>query len=111
MEHRTMSRSSITTADEDLLPNPHPGEILALEFMQPIGLSQNALARALHVPPRRINELVHGRRAVSADTDLRLARYFGLSEGFFLGLQADYDLMQRKREIASELLTISPRAA
>jgi antitoxin HigA-1 len=93
------------------LPNPHPGEILALEFMQPLGLSQNALARALHVPPRRINQLVQGKRAVSADTDLRLARYFGLSEGFFLGLQADYELLQRKREIAAELETISPRAA
>ena len=106
-----MSRSSTITTDEDLLPNPHPGEILAAEFMQPIGLSQNALARALHVPPRRINQLVHGKRAVSADTDLRLARYFRLSEGFFLGLQADFDLMQRKREIAADLETISPRAA
>jgi antitoxin HigA-1 len=106
-----MSRSSTTTTDEDLLPNPHPGEILAVEFMQPMRLSQNALARALRVPPRRINELVHGKRAVSADTDLRLARYFGLSEGFFLGLQVDYDLMRRKREIAAELDTISPRAA
>jgi antitoxin HigA-1 len=106
-----MSKSSTITTDENLLPNPHPGEILTLEFMQPIGLSQNALARVLHVPPRRINELVHGKRAVSADTDLRLARYFGLSEGFFLGLQADYDLMQRKREIAAELETINPRAA
>jgi addiction module HigA family antidote len=76
-----------------------------------MGLSQNALARSLRVPPWRINELVHGRRAVSADTDLRLARYFGLSEGFFLGLQADYDLMQRKREIGAELATIQPRAA
>ena len=106
-----MSASSTTTTDQNLLPNPHPGEILALEFMQPIGLSQNALARAIHVPPRRINELIHGKRAVSADTDLRLARYFGLSEGFFLGLQADYDLMQRKRQIAAELETIRPRAA
>jgi len=64
---------STVVTDEDLLPNRHPGEILALEFMQPVGLSQNALARALHVPPRRINELVHGKRAVSADSDLRLA--------------------------------------
>lgn len=105
------SRSSTTTTDEDLLPNPHPGEILALEFMRPIGLSQNALARAIHVPPRRINELVHGKRAVSADTDLRLARYFGISEGFFLGLQADHDLMRRRREIVAELEAIRPRAA
>ena len=75
-----------------------------------MGLSQNRLARALHVPPRRINELVLGKRGVTADTDLRLARYFGLSEGFFLGLQADYDLMQRRRQIAAELETISPGA-
>lgn len=95
----------------DLLPNPTPGEILAAEFLSPMGISQNALARALHVPPRRINEIVLGKRAVSADTDLRLARYFGLSEGFFLGLQTDYDLMQRRREIADVLTTISPRAA
>jgi antitoxin HigA-1 len=105
------SSASTVTTEKDLLANPHPGEILALEFMQPLGLSQNALARALHVPPRRINQLVHGKRAVSADTDLRLARYFGLSEGLFLGLQADFELMQRKREIATELETISPRAA
>jgi antitoxin HigA-1 len=60
------------------------------------------------VPPRRINELVLGKRGVTADTDPRLARYFGLSEGFFLGLQADYDLMQRRRQIAAELEAISP---
>jgi addiction module HigA family antidote len=103
-----MSKSSITTGDADLLPNPHPGEILLEEFMKPIGLSQNGLARAVHVPPRRINELVLGKRSFTADTDLRLARYFGLSEGFFLGLQADYDLMERRRQIAAELETITP---
>jgi addiction module HigA family antidote len=102
-----MSRSS-TITETDLLPNPHPGEILLEEFLRPMGLSQNRLARALHVPPRRINELVLGKRSVTADTDLRLARYFRLSEGFFLGLQADYDLMQRRRQIAAELETISP---
>jgi addiction module HigA family antidote len=69
------------------------------------------LARAVHVPPRRINEIVLGKRAVTADTDLRLARYFGMSEGFFLGLQGDYDLMQRRREIGADLMSISPRAA
>jgi addiction module HigA family antidote len=63
------------------------------------------------VPPRRINQLVQGKRAVTADTDLRLARYLGMSEGFFLGLQADYDLMERKRQIAAELEMIRPRAA
>ncbi len=87
-----------------------PGEILLEEFLKPLGLSQNRLARALHVPPRRINELVLGKRAITADTDLRLARYFGLSEGFFLGLQAEYDLMQRRRQIAPDLETISPGA-
>ncbi len=103
-----MSRSSTTTPEGDLLPNPHPGEILLEEFMKPMGLSQNALARAINVSPRRINELVHGKRAVTADTDLRLARFFGISEGFFLGLQGDYDLMQRRRQIESELATIAP---
>ena len=104
-----MSKSS--TIMTDLLPNPTPGEILAEEFLGPMGISQNALARALRVPPRRINEIVLGKRAVSADTDLRLARYFGVSEGFFLGLQTDHDLMQRRREIADVLTAISPRAA
>lgn len=106
-----MSRSSTTTAEADLLRNPHPGEILLEEFLRPLALSQNGLARAIHVPPRRINELVLGKRAVTADTDLRLARYFGLSEGFFLGLQTDYDLMKRRRAIGQELETIKPRAA
>ena len=76
-----------------------------------MGLSQNALARALHVPPRRINETVLDKRAVTADTDLRLARYLGMSQGFFLGLQADHDLMERRREIAGDLSAIDPRAA
>ncbi len=106
-----MSRSSTTMTDDDRLPNPHPGEILLEDFLKPMGLSQNALARAVHVPPRRINELVLGKRSVTADTDLRLARYFGLSEGVFLGLQNDYDLMERRRQIEAELQSIQPRAA
>lgn len=106
-----MLRSSTTTAEGDLLPNPHPGEVLLEEFLKPMRLSQNALARAIHVPPRRINEIVLGKRDVSADTDLRLARYFGISEGFFLGLQTDHDLMERRREIEPDLLVIEPRAA
>jgi addiction module HigA family antidote len=105
-----MSKSSTTTRS-DLLPNPHPGEILLEEFLRPMGLSQNALARAVDVPPRRINEIVLGKRGVSADTDLRLARFFGLSDGYFLGLQADFDLMQRRREIAPVLARITPHAA
>jgi len=104
-----MSVSS--TIMTDLLPNPHPGDILLEEFLKPMGLSQNALARAVHVPPRRINEIVLSKRAVTADTDLRLARYFGLSEGFFLGLQTDYDLMLKRREIEGDLSSITPHAA
>jgi addiction module HigA family antidote len=105
---RMMSKSSTTT---ELLPNPHPGVILMEEFLTPMSLSQMAMANAIGVPPRRINEIVLGRRAITADTDLRLARYFGMSEGFFLGLQADYELMQRRREIGDTLKAIKPRAA
>jgi antitoxin HigA-1 len=102
-----MSKSSTTTTKSALLRNPHPGEILLQEFLKPMGLSQNALARAVHVAPRRINEIVLCKRDITADT----AHYFGLSEGFFLGLQMDYDLMQRRREIDRDLKTIRPRAA
>ena len=105
---RTKSKSSITT---DLLHNPHPGEILLEEFLKPLAFSQSELARTIGVAPRRINEIVLGKRAVTADTDLRLARYFGVSEGFFLGLQADYELMQRRRQIGDKLKSIRPRAA
>jgi antitoxin HigA-1 len=105
-----MSKSS-TITNPDWLPNPSPGEILMEEFLRPLALSQSALARALRVPPRRINEIVLGKRAITADTDLRLARFFGLTPGFFLGLQADHDLMERRREIGRELEAITPRAA
>lgn len=90
--------------------NPTPGEILLHEFLEPMELSQNGLARAIGVPPRRINEIVLGRRAITADTDLRLARYFGLSDGFWLGIQADYELMERRRQIGNALQRIEPRA-
>ena len=107
-----MSRSStITDPNLEELRNPHPGEILRSEFLEPMQLSQNALARALGVPPRRINEIVLGKRSITADTDLRLARYFGISEGFWLGLQTDYDLMQRRRQIAGQIEAIRPRQA
>jgi antitoxin HigA-1 len=72
---------------------------------------ERACARAVHVASRRINEIVLGKRDITADTDLRLARYFGVSEGFFLGLQMDYDLMQRRRQIDRDLKAIRPRAA
>ncbi len=85
------------------LANVHPGEVLLEEFLGPLGLSQNALARALAVPPRRVNEIVLGKRAVTADTALRLARYFGTSERFWLGLQADFDLEETRRAVGREI--------
>lgn len=85
------------------LSNIHPGEILLEEFLKPLGLSQNRLARELHVPPRRINEIVLGKRAVTPDTALRLARYFGTSERFWLGLQMDYDLEEVHRAAGARI--------
>jgi len=93
------------------LPNPRPGEILLEEFLKPMALSQTALARAIGVSPRRVNEIVLGKRAITADTDLRMGRYFGLSEGFFLRLQTAFDLMARRRQIGEKLKAIKPRAA
>ena len=74
------------------LPPVHPGEVLLMEFLEPMGLSQYRLAKDISVPPRRINEIVHGKRSVTADTALRLSRYFGTSERFWLNLQTGYDL-------------------
>ena len=109
-EVQPMSKSS-TITDVEWLPNPTPGEILLEDFLRPLSLSQTALAIAVHVSPRRINAIVLGKRAVTADTDLRLTRYFGLTAGFFIGLQADHDLMARRREIGADLEAIKPRAA
>jgi addiction module HigA family antidote len=85
------------------LANVTPGEVLLEEFLKPLGISQNRLAKDLGVPPRRINEIVLGKRAISADTALRLARHFGTSERFWLGLQLDYDLEEAKRLLSSRL--------
>jgi addiction module HigA family antidote len=104
-------KSSTTTRKQDLLPLPTVGEILLEEFLKPLELSQNALARAIGVPPRRINEIVLGKRAVTADTDLRLTRYFRMSEGFFLRLQMDCDLRIQRRALGNKLDFIKPRAA
>jgi addiction module HigA family antidote len=93
------------------LRNIHPGEILLEEFLEPMGISQNALARATGVPPRRINEIVLGKRALSADTALRLAAFFGTSEGFWLGLQADYDLEEARQGMSRELLRVEQARA
>ncbi len=85
------------------LPPVHPGEILLEDFLKPLGLSQYRLARSLSVPPRRINEIVLGKRAVTADTALRLARFFGTSDRFWLNLQAAYDLDVERDRLAGRL--------
>ncbi len=81
----------------------HPGEILLEEFLKPMGLSQNQLANDIGVPPRRINEIVHGKRRITADTALRLARYFKMSPQFWLGLQMDYDLDIEEDKLSKRL--------
>jgi len=87
----------------------HPGEILREEFLIPMEISANALAIALQVPAPRINDIVRERRGITADTALRLARYFGSSAEFWLGLQDDYDLKIRQKELAADLERIVPR--
>ncbi len=82
----------------------HPGEILLEEFMKPLGLSQTRLGRDLGVSPRRINEIVHGKRSITADTALRLSRFFGTSAEFWLGLQADFDLDTASDRLADRIL-------
>lgn len=90
-------------SEEQLLPPIHPGEILLEEFLEPMEISQYRLAKDIGVPPRRINEIVHGKRAVTADTALRLSRYFGLSERFWLNLQTRYDLEVEKDKLKDRL--------
>ena len=96
---------------EQLLDNPKAGEILKEEFLEEIGMSQNALAHAISVPANRIHAIVNGTRRVTADTDLRLCRYFGLSEGYFLRLQNAYELMEAKRKLGEVLIEIQPYAS
>ncbi|WP_144876448.1 HigA family addiction module antitoxin, partial [Hyella patelloides] len=97
--------------NEQLLDNPKVGEILKEEFIEEIGISQNALAKAISVPANRIHAIVNGTRRVTADTDLRLCRYFGLSEGYFLRLQNAYELMEAKRKLGQVLVEIQPYAS
>src|SRR5579863_10678726 len=86
--------------DDVIMPPVHPGEILLTEFLEPLELSQYQLARSIAVPARRINEIVHGQRRISADTALRLARFFGTSERFWMNLQSRYDLEIEKARLA-----------
>lgn len=94
-----------------IMPPVHPGEILLEEFLHQLSVSQYHLAKELGVPARRINEIVHGQRRISADTALRLARYFGTSEGFWMNLQARYDLETQRDRLGATLDDIRPLSA
>jgi addiction module HigA family antidote len=99
------------TRKRKLLPLIHPGEILLEEFMRPLGISMNRLARDIAVPPGRISAIVNGKRSVTADTALRLGRYFGVTPELWLGLQSDYDLRLAQRTIGEEVVRRVQRRA
>ncbi|MEK6746986.1 MAG: HigA family addiction module antitoxin [Pseudomonadota bacterium] len=90
------------------LKNPHPGDILKTELLDEIGMSQNALAKAIGVPPNRINAIVNGTRDITADTDLRLCKFFGLTDGFFQKLQILYDTKEARQKISAQVAKIKP---
>lgn len=93
------------------LPNVHPGEVLLQEFLIPMGISQNSLAGSIGVPPRRINEIVLGKRAITADTALRLAHFFRTSEQVWMALQASFDLEEARKKLGSRLKQLERAAA
>ena len=90
------------------MPPIHPGEVLMEEYLEPLGVTQHRLAVAIGVPPRRINEIVHGKRRITADTALRMARYFGTSERFWMNLQGRYDLEVERDRLIDTLDEITP---
>lgn len=90
------------------VPYPHPGEILLEEFLKPMGITQYRLAKEIGVPQRRIGEIVIGSRSITADTGLRLSRFFGMSEDFWIGLQMDFDAAKAKDSLSETLATIKP---
>ena len=98
-------------SNEIVMTPVHPGEVLAEEYLGPFGVTQHHLAVAVGVPPRRINEIVHGKRRITADTALRLARFFGTSERFWLNLQSRYDLEVEKDKLTDSLDRIRPLAS
>lgn len=102
-----MSNSS-TTTENDLIEPIHPGEILMEDFIEGFGITQNRLAVEIGVPPRRINEIVHGKRGITADTAIRLARYFGTSEEFWMNLQSNYELRLERRVLRDTVASITP---
>jgi len=93
------------------MPPIHPGEVLLAEFLEPLGVTQHRLAVAVGVPPRRINEIVHGKRGISADTALRLSRFFGTTDRFWLNLQSRYDIEIERDRLADTLDRIEPLAS
>ena len=90
---------------------PTIGEVLASEFLEPMNISQNALAKALGIPQNRISDIINGKRGISADTDLRLCKYFGLTDGYFTGMQMDFERIAAKRKLQDELRKIIPLKA
>jgi addiction module HigA family antidote len=110
MEARTVSRSQ-TTTNRDWLHNPHAGEMLWSEFMEPLGLDAGSVATAIDASVDAVDAVVSGSRPIDAELDLRLARYFGMSEGFFLRLQVQYEILEAKRALNGKLERIVPRAA
>jgi antitoxin HigA-1 len=106
-----MMSKSPTTIDPEWLHNSHAGEMLVLEFMEPLGLTVEALANVIEVDGARLQDVIDGERPMDAELDLRLARYFRMSPGFFLGLQTDYELLEAKRALNGQLDRIIPRAA
>ncbi len=111
LKSQTITNEEWSADPEDWLHNPHAGEMLRLEFMEPLGLTANALATSIQVAPDQLESMLEGRSRVDADLDLRLGRYFGMSDGFFLRLQDSYELMEAKRKLSGELDRINPRAA
>jgi len=102
-----MSNSSTITEGDVIEPN-HPGEVLMKDFIAGLGITQNKVAVSIGVPPRRINEIVHGKRGITADTVLRLAKYFGTSEEFWMNLQPHYELRIERRALHDQLAEITP---
>ena len=103
-----MMSSSSTTTDADRIDPIHPGEVLMEDFIEGFGITQNKLATAIGVPPRRINEIVHGKRGITADTAVRLAKYFGTSAEFWMNLQSHYKLRLEHRALRVQLDSIVP---
>lgn len=102
-----MSNSS-TTTESDLIEPIHPGEILMEDFIEAFGITQNRLAVSIRVPPRRINEIVHGKRGITADTAIRLAKYFGTSDELWMNLQSNYELRLERRTLREKVAAITP---